>query len=223
MSTVLKRHMARQLYEAGHALYQEGRYEQALVELRRAEDAFRKIDARGHPFTNPLPNKVSGLANCLALEGMCYQDLGDLTKAIRCFETSLINAAFERKGPFRSFVKTVNEHLAACYEKKLEQMDAGDVDSLIEQDQGLDTSYRFPFSLNPDVIPLARLYELAPQRYQRFKDFYERSRKKYADIIKRNKFSDESIMRKFVVSVWSVLFIVWAVYGIVALNTLINR
>jgi hypothetical protein len=65
MSTLLKRRMAEQLYDAGFALFEEGRYEEALGNLNRAQEAFRQIDVRGHPFCNPLSNGISGFANTL--------------------------------------------------------------------------------------------------------------------------------------------------------------
>ncbi len=85
------------MFENGYALFLEKRYVQALSELQRAEDAFRKLDARGHPFTIPLSNGVSGLANALALSGQCWQFLGNYEKAVLLYETSLINAKFEKK------------------------------------------------------------------------------------------------------------------------------
>ena len=83
--------MARQYYDSGHALLQQGRYHEALLELGRAENAYRALDARGHPFTQSLPNGISGLATRSCFPALCWQKLGDYTTAITYYETSLIN------------------------------------------------------------------------------------------------------------------------------------
>ena len=123
MTLFLKRRAAESLYENGYALFLEKRYMQALAELQRAEDAFRKLDARGHPFTIPLSNGVSGLANSLALSGQCWQLLGNYEKAAHLYETSLINSKFEKKKTFQEFMKTLQKNMLFCYQKKLEFVD----------------------------------------------------------------------------------------------------
>lgn len=223
MSTALKRHMARQLYDAGYSLFHEGRYEQALVELRRAEDAFRKIDARGHPFINPLPNKISGMANTLSLQGLCYQELGDTENAIRCFESSLINAKFERKKSFRLFERSVQENLIRSYEQKVSTMGDDTIASFIEQVPSIDTSFLFPFSLDPALIPLARLYEFAPVRYTRFKDFYTAASKKDRKIRRADRQSEAAMMKKMRAAAWGILLILWLTYGLAIANILFHR
>lgn len=223
MSTVLKRHMARQLYDAGYSLFNEGRYEQALVELRRAEDAFRKIDAQGHPFINPLPNKISGMANTLSLQGSCYQKLGDTESAIRCFETSLINGKFERKKPFRLFEQSVRENLTRSYENKVNAMADDAIASFIQEVPSIDTSFLFPFSLDPAVIPLARLYEFAPDRYNRFRVFYTAARKKDREIRRADKHSEAAMMKKMRLAAWGILAVLWLTYGVAIANILFHR
>ena len=223
MSTVLKRHMARQLYDAGYSLFHEGRYEQALVELRRAEDAFRKIDVRGHPFINPLPNKISGLANTLSLQGSCYQKLGDTENAIRCFESSLINGKFERKKPFRLFERSIHENLVRSYGSKLNAMADDTIASFIQKVPSLDTSFLFPFSLDPAVIPLARLYEFDPVRYNRFKDFYTTAKSKDRDIRLADRRSEAAMMKKMRAAAWGILILLWLTYGVAIANILFHR
>ncbi len=163
MPTSLKSRAAQQLYNAGFSLFQECRYEQALIELRRAEDAFRKLDVRGHPFNHVLPNGITGLANTLALSGRCHQRLGRIEKAIACFEASFINAKFERSKPFQVFVANLREDLLACYAREMDKLDEQTKLDITNRDIRVDTIYRFPFSLIREAILLARLYELAPE------------------------------------------------------------
>ncbi len=119
MTLSLKRRAAESFYLNGYALFLEKRYMQAIAELQRAEDAFRKLDARGHPFTMPLSNGVSGLANSLALSGQCWQLLGNYEKAIPLYETSLINEKFEKKKPFRSSRKRSRRTCFSAIRKSL--------------------------------------------------------------------------------------------------------
>jgi tetratricopeptide (TPR) repeat protein len=100
------------------ALHQEN-YEQAIIELQNAEILFRQIDVKGHPFTIPLANGVSGLANTIVLIGLSYQKLGNYQKAVQYFESSFINSKFEKAHPFIKFAERVNENLLACYDKIL--------------------------------------------------------------------------------------------------------
>ena len=72
--------IAQQVFERGSALLQQQKYEQAIIDLQQAEQLFRKIDVKGHPFTIPLANGVSGLANALALSGLCYLKQGDCSQ-----------------------------------------------------------------------------------------------------------------------------------------------
>lgn len=214
---------AQQHYDAGLALFQENRHVQALVELNKAEIAFRNIDVRGHPFSNPLPNGVSGLANTLALEGMCYQKVGDFRKAARCFETSLINSPFEKKRPWKKFLLIINEHLFASYDKLLEKTSTDTLQQILTGKPRIDITYRFPFSLDGDEFTIARMYELSRERHDRFKEFYYRARAKDAELRRYAKKSDESSMRKMSFLIWGALFIIWAVYGIISLEALLKH
>ena len=223
MSTSVRRRMAEQLYYSGRALFQEGLYSDALVELHRAEDAFRKLDARGHPFTNPLPNGVSGLANTLALSGLCSYELGNYETALTYFETSYINAKFEKKQPFRDFMQTLTDKMVTCYEKVSENIEADAVHRLLGREPAIDISFRFPYSLPPDVIPFARLYELAPERFPRYKDFYQRAQEKDTEIRRKSKSSDEAAMKRMSIYVWSILFSIWVVYGLIVLEVLTRK
>ena len=223
MSTLLKRRMAEQLYDTGYALYRESRYEEALVELNRAQDAFRRIDVRGQPFSHPLSNGISGLANVLFLQGLSCQKLGDYNNAVIFYETSLVNSKFEKKRPFQTLLKTIRENMVACYEKELEMIDTRTLAGLLQRDPKIDTSFLLPFSLDKDVIPIARLYELAPERYQQFKAFYERAQKKDADIRRREKMSDVATTKKMSIYIWGIIITVWAAYGLIVVKALLHK
>jgi len=149
-------------------------YNETLIELRQAEDAFRTSDARGYPLTHALSNCVSGLANTLIVSGFCYQKLGNFKAARTCFETSLINFKFEKKKAFRDFTKTFSGNLIACYENGLKDSGDGTRDLIPVHDPEIDISFQFPCSLPPDVIPVARLYELDPERYAHYRDYHQR-------------------------------------------------
>lgn len=215
MASTDQRRVAEKIYDSGHALFLQGLYNEALIELNRAEDAFRKLDARGHPFSNPLSNGISGLANSLVLSGRCCQELGDYASAITYYETSLINAKFESKNAFRAFLEQLSEDLELCYEKIAQDI------SLMDHETEIEISFRFPFSLPPDAVPFARLYELSPKRYAHYKNFYDRVRRKDNQIRRQSKTSDESIMKRMSIYVWSILFIIWAFYGIIVIDSLI--
>lgn len=92
MSTSTKPGLAEQLYLSSRALVHEGRYHDALIELQRAGNAFRSLDARAYLFLRKLINGVSGLANTLVLSGFCHQMPGNYKAALTCYETSLINS-----------------------------------------------------------------------------------------------------------------------------------
>ena len=219
MTLFLKRSAAESLYVNGYALFLEKRYVQAIAELQRAEDVFRKLDARGHPFTIPLSNGVSGLANTLALSGQCWQLLGNYEKAITFYETSQINAKFEKKRPFQDFRKTLRENMLFCYQKKLELLDPKTLRQLVTQDPAIDGYYRFPFSLPEDTILIARLFELAPDQYPQFKDFYTSARHKDARMKRSDRSSDETATKRMSIVIWGILFIIMAVYIAVLINT----
>lgn len=218
MTLFLKRRTAENLFENGYALFLEKRYMQALAELQRAEDAFRKLDARGHPFTISLSNGVSGLANTLALSGQCWQHLGNYEKAVQLYETSLINAKFEKKTPFQEFMKTLRKNMLFCYEKKLELIDRKTLRQTVMQEPDIDVFYRFPFSLRQDTILIARLYELAPDQHPHFKDFYTRAQLKDAALRRSDRSSDESAAKRMSITIWGILFVITVVYVVVMIN-----
>ncbi len=211
-STESKRRSAERLFDAAFSLYQERRYEQSLIELRRAEDAFRRLDVQGHPFTHLLPNGVTGLANTLALSGRCYQHLGDIEKAILCYETSFINAKFERQRPFAAFLQDLREDLLACYSEALRSIDVPAVAGLQQQDITIDTSRCFPFSLAKEAFTLARVYELAPDHYPHLRDFFVRAAEQDGSIRLSDKKSDESRIKRANIYIWLVLGSLWAAY-----------
>jgi tetratricopeptide (TPR) repeat protein len=219
MTLFLKRRAAETLYENGYALFLEKRYMQALAELQRAEDAFRKLDARGQPFTIPLANGVSGLANTLALSGQCWQLLGNYEKAVHLYETSLINSKFEKKKPFQKFMTTLQNNMLLCYQKKLELIDQKTLQQIVTQEPDIDIYYRFPFSLREDTILIARLYELAPDQHQQFKDFYTRAQYKDAGMRCSDRSSDERATKRMSITIWGILFVITVVYIVVLINT----
>lgn len=219
MTTKLKRRMARQFYDGGFALFQQEKYDQALVELRKAEDIFRALDAQGHPFGYTFSNGVSGLSNTLVLEARCYQKTGGYQQAIRYYEGSLINEKFERKRHFHAFWSAVRPDVITCYEKTLENTGSAAPETLI-QDPRIDLSYVFPFSLPPELVPVARLYELAPERYPHVGNFYAAAKKKDVKLRRMDKISDESTMRKLSFYVWGVLVSIWVAYGLVVVHAL---
>jgi tetratricopeptide (TPR) repeat protein len=155
MSTSSKRRLAEQWYQSGYALFQDCLYNEALIMLRRAEDAFRASDSRGYPLTHAISNGVSGLANTLVVSGFCHQKLGNFKAALTCFETSLINSKFEKKKDFRDFTKTFTGNLVACYENALKDSGDGTRYLILDHDPEIDISFQFPYSLPPDVIPFA--------------------------------------------------------------------
>jgi len=222
MTTKLKRRMAQQLYDDGFSLFQQGNYEQAVAELRKAEDIFRTLDARGHPFSYSLANGVSGLSNTLALEGRCYLKLGDYRQAIPYYESSQINEKFEKKRPFQLFHSALRSEVASCYEKELEKIDPEKLRAL-KQDPAIDISFLFPFSLPQELIPVARLYELAPERYPHIGDFYAATKKKDIKLRHMDKISDESAMKKLSFYIWGTLVSIWVAYGLFVLRTLVQR
>lgn len=214
--------VAIQTFERGAALLQQQRYEQAIADLQQAEQLFRKIDVKGHPFTIPLSNGVSGLANALALRGLCHVKLGDCRKAVECYESSFINSKFEKRWRFRSFVKSVNENLLACYETLLRSKRPEEIAEILKSDPDIDTAYEFPFSLGEYEMILARLFELSPNRYADHKQFYFRAKAKDREIRRREKKSDEASMKQLSILIWSILIIIWAMYGVVVIKALIG-
>lgn len=223
MPTTSKRQFAEQAYRNGEALVRERRFTEAIGELRRAEDLFRRLDARGHPFNFTLENGVSGLANTLFLLGHCHREIGDIPAATTYFETSTVNEPFERTFPFRSFLKNVHDHLIACYEGILVRTGQRGINELQNEDPSVDITYRFPFSLDPKIIPAARLYELAPERFPQFRSFYTVAREKDAVLRRAGSRTDDATMRAIALGVWSVLVVIWVAYGVVVVRTLMRN
>lgn len=210
--------LAKQLYHSGHALHQQGRYVEALTDLQHAEVAFRKHDARGHPFSHPLPNGISGLANALLLMASCYQKLGDYKAAVTCYETSLINSKFEKKkaaGPLR---KKLIEEISFSYEKLVEEVELPERERLLKAVPALDLSFRFPYSLPPCLIPVARLYELAPERYRLYRGFYDLARNTDARARRESKGSDDLVMRRIGWYAWGIISAIWLMYALIILR-----
>jgi tetratricopeptide (TPR) repeat protein len=224
MPTSLKWRTAEQLFRKGLTLYEEKRYEQALIELGRAEEAFRKIDARGHPVGYTLQNGVSGLANAFALLGRCHQELGKYHEGIVCYENSLINEKFEKAKSFQIFFTTLRNNLIVCYEKELETLSEQMRRDILEQDAEIDTSLRFPFSLGKNALLFARLYELAPDSHPHCKDFYLRSKRR--DSEKRQEAGedrDDAKMKRATVSIWLVLGALWMIYSMIVVRALVHK
>lgn len=220
MSATSKRQFAEQAYRNGEALVRERRFTEAISELRRAEELFRRLDARGHPFNFTLENGVSGLANSLFLLGVCHLEIGDIPSATTYFETSTVNEAFERTFPFRSFLKNVHDHLISCYDGTLARSGQRVIDALHRNEPSIDITYRFPFSLEPKSIPAARLYELAPERFPQFRSFYTSAREKDSVLRRAGSRTDDASMRAIALGVWSVLAAIWIAYGLAVVRAL---
>ena len=213
---------AMEAYGKGTSLLQQEKYKEAIPHLSRAVDDFRKHDAEGHPAENVLENGVSALANALFHLGICSERTGDVAGAVTCFETAFINERFEHSFSFRIFSRDLASHLAACYERHLDEPEQNDIDSFLTGGMvSVDSSYRFPFSLDPKMIPYARLYELAPRRHERFKKFYEAAKKRDRILRSTGTKTDDQSMRRISIGVWSVIAAIWVAYGIVVLRTLI--
>ncbi|NTW64981.1 MAG: tetratricopeptide repeat protein [Nitrospirae bacterium] len=214
---------AREAFKKGSALAEQGNHEQAIIELQNAEVLFRQIDVKGHPFTAPLANGVSGLANTLVLIGLSHQKLGNYQKAVQYFESSFINSKFEKAHHFSKFAETINENLLACYDKMLSLRLLNRTEDILESAPEINTAFQFPFSLHQDALILARLYELSPERYRSYQNFYRRAKEKDSEIRKREKKSDEASMRTLSFLIWSILIIIWAVYGTVVIDALVSQ
>ena len=171
---------------------------------------------------SPLSNGVSGLANALAQSGLCCLKQGDYRKAAQCYESSLINSKFEKTWPFRKFMRTVNENLLTCYETMLRSNQHDYPAELLKGEPAIDTAYEFPFSLSEHASVLARIFELSPDRYADHRQFYLRAKARDREIRKREKKSDEASMRKLSILIWSILIIIWAIYGVFVIKALIN-
>ncbi len=208
-------------YRKGASLMQQERYKEAIPYLIRAVDAFRTYDAEGHPAEHTLENGVSALANALFQLGICAEQTDDISRAVTCFETAYINERFEHFRSFRAFSRNLASHLVACYERQLDATSPHDVGALLTRNSAFDTSYRFPFSLDPQMIPYARLYELAPERYEHFRMFYDQAKRKDAQLRRSGSRTDDQTLRRISIGVWGVIAAIWIAYGIVVLRTLI--
>lgn len=221
MTTVDTWRAAEQLYITGRTLFEQGKYSEALAELTKAEEAFRKFDVRGHPFWHALDNGLSGLAHTLYLKGQCLESLGNCAAAITCYETSLINRKFERRGPFRRFWRDLRLQMTTCYEMRLNIGDAGRIaDLLSAQDFKIDISCVFPFSLDADRLPLARLYELDPGRYREFKDFYVRAKERDDRLRRMSQAPGFSSVKRLALLVGGTMALILITYGIVVYRAL---
>jgi tetratricopeptide (TPR) repeat protein len=214
---------AREAFEKGSALADQGNYEQAIIQLQDAEVLFRQIDVKGHPFTIPLANGVSGLANTLDLIGLSHQKLGNYQKAVQYFESSFINSKFEKAPHFTKFSEGINENLLACYDTMLSLNLLDRTEDLLKSAPEINTAFQFPFSLNKDAVILARLYELSPERYRIYQNFYRLAKEKDSEIRKLEKKSDEASMRTLSILIWSILIVIWAVYGTVVIDALLSQ
>jgi tetratricopeptide (TPR) repeat protein len=221
MTTVDIWRAAEQIYLTGRTLFEQGKFSDALAELAKAEDAFRKFDVRGHPFWHVLDNGLSGLAHTLYLKGQCLENLGDCAGALLCYETSLINKKFERSRPFKKFWRALRLQMTTCYEMRLNIGDTGRIADLLNpEDIKIDISYIFPFSLDVDRMPLARLYELDPGRYRQFRDFYVRAKERDGRLRRLSQASDVSSVKRLGLLVGGTMALLWITYGIVVYRAL---
>jgi tetratricopeptide (TPR) repeat protein len=222
MANSLKWRSAEQFFNDGNALFQEKRYDEAVTELLKAEKAFRSLDARGHPWGHPLNNGVSGLANALVLLGRCYQELGHFEQAITCYETSCINKKFELRSSFRAFQQDMQRHLAFCYEHQLAGADNKALQTVLGQDIDIDASFLFPFSLKNNALTTARLFELDPERYSRFSEFYLRAKSQDANLRRKaGKDLEETRMKRATFSIWTIFGLLWIIYSMIMIKALL--
>ncbi len=211
---------AMEAYRKGTSLVQQEQYREAIPFLHQSAEALRGFAAEGHPAEHTLENGVTAMANALYHLGVCYERTGNIPRAITCFETAWINERFERSVPFRAFLQDLAPVLASCYERQLKATGQEDVAAILSDPEPVpDSTYRFPFSLAPEIIPYARLYELAPQRYQQFEQFYRRAKAKDARLRSTGSKTDEATMHRISIVVWSVIAAIWLVYGVVVLRT----
>lgn len=222
MKNVETTQKARALFDKGSDLFRQGLYEQSLAALDQAEVLFRQVDVRGNPFIVPLENGVSGLANTLALAGRCHQQRGDLRAAVRCYETSFLNANFEKRRPFQKFTAEVNKDLIACYTQLRGSIPRERLDTLRSGDPDINTDALFPYSLEPDAIILARLFELDPKMHDNYREAYFRAKARDSEARTREKKTDATMMRRFSFTIWGILIIIWALYGLFVVNTLLK-
>mgnify|MGYP005842023829 CR=1 FL=1 len=216
MGTSSDTRAAVQFYEGGLFLADEGRYEEALAALDRAEEAFRRLEADIRPCRIHLSSGVSGLAETLKLKGICFQTLGDWRRAAESYETSVINSRFEKKRPFSHFCKTMTPLLIACYERLAEEQDP----EATAQDIDIDISYMFPFSMPSHLIPPARLYELDPTRFRLFEGTYIRAREKDLALRRGHLASIERTSKAVGIAIWVALTALWVLYGYAVAKTL---
>ncbi len=222
MATNLKWREAVQYYNQGLVLYRENRFEQALTELRRAADAFRKLDARGTFLHRCLPNGVSGQANALVLTGQCHFHLGEFEQAVTCFETALINEQFEDPASFQKVQSNIRADIIACYAALVQKINPDTLSLQSYYPIEIDSTFRFPFSLPRDLVPLARLYELAPEHYAHYAEFYQRAWKTHEELRRADKDLDidGSRMHKATRSIWTLLGVLWTIYTIIVFKAL---
>jgi tetratricopeptide (TPR) repeat protein len=214
---------AQNLFEQASSLFQQGRLEQALVDLEQAEALFRQADLPGSPRILALENGISGLANTLALAGRCHQQRGDLNAAVRCYELSFLNANFEKALPLRRFSSDVNAALIDCYTRIRDAMPRERIEHFLNGDPDISTGARFPYSLEQDASVLARLFELDPAQHAGYRMAYLRARQRDNEARTREKRSDAAMMRRFSVSIWATLMVIWALYGLFVVNTLLKE
>lgn len=223
MTEPVTREQAESVFRRAEALSLIGRHDEAIAELRSACDLYRQLDVRGHPFNIVLENGITGLANAHYLLGTTLHAAGKLTEAISSLETSLVNERFERQVSFRSFRNNVHGALASCYEQRVRETDSRLLAERLSEDPAIDLSYRFPFSLDPPLITVARLYELDPAGHDRYRAFYERARAKDVALRRAESRTDDSSMRMISIGVWSVLVLVWIAYGLTVVRALLHQ
>ena len=210
-------------YRQALTLIHEGRFREAIPLLNRSADDFRGHAAEGHPTELVFENGISALANVLIHLGICYERTGDLHRALNCFETALINERFERKRAFRLFQKELIPRLVSCYEQLIAENQRSFPDRGPQVPKVVDATCRFPFSLPSLVLPYARLFELDPSRYAKFKTFYEDARLRDDEQRSSGGPTDETVMRKVTFGVWGVLSVIWILYGIIVTRALLQH
>lgn len=94
--------------------------------------------------------------------------------------------------------------------------------AILETGLNIDINFRFPFSLDPDFIPAARLYELDPERFRSFKDIYTLAKEKYTILKRMSTSPEEKAIKRFGLAAWAAIVLIYIIYYI-AFQTLYDK
>jgi hypothetical protein len=205
---------------SGLELFQNQHYELALREFRRATSIYLVPEAAGGPFRLRTAGGVSEFASCLAFSGKCLRRIGRFQDACDCLEACFMTEPFERPADFAVFARDARTELAACYE---ELRDRRVIATPRPEDIRPDITRNFPFSLPEDARALVRLHELAPERSPDLREFAAAMRDRDAAARNAAHESDSRFWKRSDIAIWSVLGILWVLYGWIALRAFTSR